>query len=180
MTLFHAILGFGFFLLLLGATLLSGMPIIERGFKAFPRNRIAGITLFGAGAAWFIWNVAHLSKADEIGFISNDVLFFVFIAIAILSIPFVPDFLAVRGLSIVYLLTARATLDIGWLDFSTPQRMLNAAVYVGVVFALIIGASPYKLHDYFDWLFDKRSRSLLLGGVLGSYGIALVISAFQI
>lgn len=180
MTLFQAILGFSIFLLMMGMPLLFATRRIEPILKAFPRNPIAGYALFAAGAGWFIYNVAHLSKADEIGFLSNDVMLIIFAAIALLTIPFVPDFLAVRGSSILYLMMARMLLDAGWLLYSTPQRMLNLAVYIGVVAALIIGASPYKLRDFFNWLFAKKTRPKVLGGIFCLYGLALTVSAFQV
>ncbi len=180
MTLFHAILAVGIVLILLGASLLSGSSLVQQKCKAFPRCPIAGYILFGTGSAWFLWNVYNLTKADEIGFLSNEMLLLVFVAIAILTIPFVPDFLSVRGLSILVLLASRAILDLGWMQYSTPQRMLNAVVYVFVVIALITGASPYKLRDFFEWLFAKRSRPIAIGGVALLYGVALTVSAFKL
>lgn len=103
-----------------------------------------------------------------------------FAAISVLSVPFVPDFLAVRGLAILYLLAAQHFLNAGWLQYSTPQRMLNLAVYLGIVVALVMGASPFRLRDFIDWVFAKRRASLLIGAAALLYGLMLVGGAFTL
>jgi len=180
MTLFSAILGFGIILAVAGVLCLLGNERVASACKTFPRHKLLGYVLFGAGALWFLWNIAHLSQADEIGFLSRDMMLLIFAAIGLLSIPFVPDFLAVRGLAILYLLFARVALDAGWLQYSTPQRLFNFAIYIGIVGALIIGASPFRLRDFFNWLFAAQMRHRIMGGVCVAYGLILTFSAFQL
>lgn len=180
MSLFAAIFVSGCFLLCIGALFASGIPLVQNSCKAFPRHKLAGYCLFGLGALWFLWNVSNLTKADEIGFVSNDTLLIVFAFIALLTVPFVPDFLAVRGLAILYLLAARVLLDLGWMEYSTPQRLFNTAIYLGIVAALIIGASPYRLRDFFNWSFARPARYKLLGSLCALYGLTLTLTSLSL
>src|SRR5262245_50728881 len=98
MTLFLATLLPGIFLALLGAVLCwSGAPLPVKA-KALPRSREAAWVFFVAGAAWFIWRVSSLGEADLIFFQTPKLLMLAFGALAILSLIYTPDFLAVRGL----------------------------------------------------------------------------------
>lgn len=180
MNLVNALLLMGSFLVLAGGLLLSGKPTIERACKAFPRHKWLGYVLFALGAGWFLWRVAHLSQADEIGFISREFMLYFFVLVAVLTLPFLPDFLAVRGAAILYLMSARLFLEAGWMQYGAPQRALNATVYVGILIALLLGASPYRLRDFFHWLFCRRTRQLLLGGALVGHGLLLGALAFSL
>jgi hypothetical protein len=52
------------------------------------------------------------------------------------------------------------------------------AVYVGLAAALYLASVPYRLRDFFDWLFRTPGRPRLLGAVLLAYGLATTAAAF--
>ncbi len=79
--------------------------------RSFPRNLPAGILLMLVATAWFVWNVNIEPVADFSAF--KPAMMTVFAAIGILSCFFVQDFLAVRGLAVVFLLLAKAMVDTG-------------------------------------------------------------------
>jgi hypothetical protein len=91
----------------------------------------------------------------------------------------VPDFLAVRGLAVLMLLGAMPLLDAAYMEYDHPQRLfMVSAVYVGIALAIYLGASPFRLRDFFEWLFQRPMRGRILGGVLAGYGVLLAVVAF--
>ncbi|MGF1447776.1 MAG: hypothetical protein ACFB20_00010 [Opitutales bacterium] len=176
MSLFWATLVPGLVLLAVGGLLLwSGGPV-RRGAFAMLRADATTILFFGGGTAWFLWHVAHLGEAD-FGNIRHFLLA-LFGTVALLAFVYVRDFLAVRGLCILMLLSARELLDAAYMHYDVPQRLLLVTlVFVGVVAALYLGALPFRLRDAFEWLFQK-GRARLAGGALAGYGLLLGAVAF--
>lgn len=167
----------GLVLIALGAGLLSGRKTVAAALKAFPRSPAATLLLFGAGSVWFLFRVWHLSEADFGNY--RTILFFAFAVIALLSFKYVPDFLAVRGLAILLLLVASPLLGAAYMHYEYPQRLLMVTlVYLGIALGLYLGAVPYRLRDFFEWLFRTTGRPKVLGGVLLAYGLILAVTAF--
>ncbi len=162
----------GLLLLALGAPLLLFAGGSAPAYKAFPRSPAATWICFGAGSVWFLYIIWHLSPAD---FGDYRQLLFVFFAIlAALAFKCVPDFLAVRGACVLVLLGAMPLLDAAYMHYDRPQRLcLVSAVYVAIAAALWLGAQPYRLRDFLDWLFARPGRSRRLGGALAAYGLLL-------
>ena len=77
------------------------------------------------------------------------------------SFYLVPDFLAVRGLAALILLAGDALLNATYMNFEAPAPMLKIFVYVMIVIATVLGASPYKLRDFFEWLYRSQARPCL-------------------
>jgi hypothetical protein len=91
----------------------------------------------------------------------------------------VPDFLAVRGLATIVLMGAMPLLQAAYMEYDKPQRLLMVtAVYVALAAAIWLGAQPWRLRDFFNWLFAQPQRSRGIGGALAAYGIILSIVAF--
>lgn len=167
----------GLLLIALGASLLTGNSVVQAICKALPRSRVAAALFFGGGALWFLHAVWHLSEADFGNFRVQ--LFIGFAAIAALAFFYVPDFLAVRGLCVLTLLAAMPLLDAAYMEFDHPQRLLMVgAVYVAIALAIYLGAAPYRLRDFFHWLFAKRGRAQTVGATVLAYGIVLAATAF--
>lgn len=177
MTLTLATLIPAIFLILLGVSFLLGNSAIIATFKAFPRSKTAAGVLFGAGALWFLYNVWHLSEADFGEYHTG--LLIGFGIVAALSFIYVPDFLAVRGACVLMLLVAMPLLDAGYMVYNLPQiNLYKIAVYLGIGLALYLGASPFRLRDFFQWLFATKGRPRALGGALLVYGLLLAVVAF--
>jgi len=177
MSLLLAILLPGLLLAVLGAALLANNSGVVAALKSFPRSTAAAVVFFGGGAAWFLYQIWHLSPADFGNF--RGLLFVAFAAIAVLAFKCVPDFLAVRGLCVLILLTATPLLQAGYMNFEHPliycQKVL---VYLGIVAAIWLGAQPWRLRDFNEWLFRSAGRARAVGGGLLTYGLLLVIVAF--
>jgi hypothetical protein len=179
MSLFLATLLPGLFLALLGALLLWNDPRVAAFAKSLPRSQRGAWVFFGGGAVWFLWRISRLGEADLIFFSTPTVVMIGFGALALLAFFYAPDFLAVRGLCLLMLLAAEPLLYAAYMEWTHPQRLLMvSAVYLGLLLALYLAAAPYRLRDFFGWLFPVPSRVRLLGGLLLFYGLATGAAAF--
>jgi hypothetical protein len=169
-------------------TLLTGIALIafgghflwhgmrsERSAKAFPRSQNAAYLLFGSAAVWFLYYVTQLGPADFGQY--KHLLFVLFLGTAVGAFYFVPDFLAVRGLAALILLTAGLLLEASFMHYGAAL-ILKAFVYAAIVVALIIGASPYLLRDFIGWLYKSNGRPRIFGGIFTVYGLVLVGTSF--
>jgi hypothetical protein len=179
MSLFLATLLPGLFLALLGAVLCWNGAPVATGAKSLPRSREAAWVLFGAAAVWFAWRISHLGEADLIFFQTPKLLMVAFAVLAILALMYTPDFLAVRGLAVLMLLAAEPLLNSAYMEWTHPQRLLMvSAVYVGLAAAIYLAAYPFKLRDFFEWLFRSPGRPRLLGAIVLAYGLVTSAAAF--
>jgi hypothetical protein len=163
--------------ILLGVPLLLNHSGCIAILKAFPRSTTAAYLFFGVGAAWFLHAIWHLSPADFGEY--RTYLFIGFLLVAILSFRCVPDFLAVRGLATIVLMGAMPLLQAAYMEYEKPQRLfMVSVVYLALTGAIWLGAQPWRLRDFFGWLFAQPARARGLGGMLAGYGIVLSIVAF--
>lgn len=176
MSLFQATLATGIFLILFGAHFLWHGMASEKGAKAFPRSTTAACILMGAATAWFLYKVMHLGPADFGQY--KKLLFILFLVVAAGSFYFVPDFLAVRGLAALTLLTASALLSASYMHFG-PALILKVFVYIFIVVALILGSTPYKLRNFLEWLYKSEMRPKIFGGIFAVYGLVLTGISFS-
>lgn len=176
MSLFLITLLTGLGLLAFGGHFLWHGPRSETAAKAFPRSQPAAYLLMGLASAWFLYEVTQLGPADFGKY--KHIFFVVFLVVALGSFRFVPDFLAVRGLAGLILLTAGAILNVGYMHYEAAALALKVFVYLMIVAALILGASPYKLRDFFEWLYRSARRPRVFGGCFALYGLVLTAAAF--
>jgi hypothetical protein len=177
MSLFLATLLPGLALAALGAGLLTNRPAVVNALKIFPRSPTAAMFFFGGAAVWFLWLVWHLSTADFGEY--HVLLTLAFAAVALLAFKCVPDFLAVRGLCVLVLLCASPLLGAAYMEYSRPQRLLLVTpVFLLIAAAIWLGVQPYRLRDFFDWVFLRPGRTRGFGGTLLGYGLLLAVVAF--
>jgi hypothetical protein len=167
----------GLLLLLLGLPLVLNHAGYVATLKAMPRSTAAAYVLFGAGAAWFLYAIWHLSPADFGEY--RTWLFFGFAAVAVFAFRCVPDFLAVRGLCVLVLMGAMPLLDAAYMEYDQPQRLVMVSVvYAAIALAIWLGAQPWRLRDFFGWLFARPARTRGLGGLFLACGLLLAVVAF--
>ncbi len=179
MSLFLATLLPGLFLVLLGGLLFwNGAPVAANA-RALPRSKACSLVFFGLGAAWFLWRLSRTGESDLIFFKTPGPVMLGFGVLAVLAFIYTPDFLAVRGLCVLMLLGAEPLLYAAYMEWSRPQRLLMVtAVYLGLTAALYLAAYPFRLRDFFDWLFRSPGRPRLIGAILLAYGLATSAAAF--
>ena len=178
MSLFLATLLPGLVLAVLGVLLLINSPVVTSLLTALPRSPAATLVLFGGGVLWFLVRVAGMGAADRIIGSSNVPWVLGFAALGVLSFKYVPDFLAVRGLSLLLLLSATPLLDAAYMEYEHPQRLFMVTpVFGAIVAALYLAAVPYRLRDFLRWLFARPGRARGCGAALLAYGILLNLVA---
>src|SRR5581483_4090607 len=149
LSLLSILLGLG-----LGAPQIYGL-VNPQGFAAsvrkFPRNLPVGIFLMLLGTAWFVWNVNVEPIADFSAF--KPYMLGIFAAVGILSCVFVQDFLAVRGLAVVFLLLAKLMVDTGrpHLGDSPWVLVIQIWAYILVIAGITFTVVPWKLRDFLNW-----------------------------
>ena len=177
MTLFLATLLVGLVSLALGAALVADTPLVRSMVRALPRSSGASYLFFGAAAAWFLYRIAHLSEADFGQY--RTALFIGFAAVAVLSFFYVSEFLAVRGLAALTLLSAGPLLATAFTRYEIPQRLFMVGfVYAALTLALYLGAVPYRLRDIIEWLQRVPGRARWVGALFAGYGLLLAGVAF--
>src|SRR5438046_3318899 len=90
--------------------------------RKFPRSMPWGYALMLLGTAWFVWNLSQESISDFAAF--KTPLLAGFTAVGIGACIFVQDFLAVRGLAVVFLLLAKLMVDTGRPHLADTQWVL--------------------------------------------------------
>lgn len=164
--------------LISGLALVSGSSAVTSVFKGFPRSTSASFLLLGLGTLGFLFRVARLSPADFGDY--KTYLLFGFSVLAVLALFYVPDFLAVRGLAVCVLVGAMPLLDAAYMEYDHPQRlfMVTPIYLIALPAAIWLGAQPWRLRDFLEWLFRPGPRARVLGGGLLAYGILLAAVAF--
>ena len=176
MNLFQATFCSGLFLLIFGGHYMWHGIKTAQYTRAFPRSQTATFVLFGIATVWFLCKVLNLGIAD-FGQHKN-LLFILFLITAIGSFRYVPDFLAVRGLAALSLMTANLLLNAAYMQEPQTRLFLVSFVYLVIVLALVLGATPYKLRDFIDWLYETDLRPRVVGGAVATYGLLLIGIAF--
>jgi hypothetical protein len=177
MSLFAASLLPGIVLVVLGIPLAMDVAGVKAAIRAFPRSTSVGYVVFSVAAAWFLYNILHLSNADFGEY--RYLLFAGFALVAVFSFKSVPDFLGVRGACALVLIGAAPFLDAAYMQYDRPARLFMVSlVYVALALSIWLGAQPWRLRDFFNWLFAREARSRILGGLFVAYGIVLCGAAF--
>jgi len=177
MSLFLATLLSGLFLVVLGVLLLLNSPVVISALRALPRSPVGALVLFGGGVLWFLVRVANMGAADRILGNSNVPWVLGFAALGVLAFRYVPDFLAVRGLSILLLLTATPLLGASFMRYEPQDYPLKVLSYLAIIAALYLAAVPYRLRDFLQWLFARPGRARAVGAALLAGGILLNLVA---
>lgn len=177
MSLYYATLLPGIILLILSVLLLWEKANFESIAKSSLRSLPVTCITMGLGSGWFIYDVSQLGAADFGHYrIYLCILFFV---IAVLSFIFVKDFLSVRGAVILVLMCSRGLLEAAYMQDPASRLFMVSFVYISIILALYLGVVPYRMRDFFNWLFARRSRVNSFGSLFALYGLLLCIVAFS-
>ena len=146
----------------------------EKMMMSFLRSTKAAIVFFGGSGLWFLYQLSQLGEAD-FGQIKG-VLIAVFGIAGILAFFYLNDFLSVRGVCVLILLLARQFLDSAFMQEPTSRLVLVTQTYIWVVIAIYLGAIPYRLRDFFKYIYERKQRAKILGAIFGICGVSLIAS----
>jgi len=131
---------------------------LSASVRKFPRNFAAGVVLMLLGTAWFVWNVNGEPIADFSAF--KPYMLAGFTAVGVASCIFVRDFLAVRGLAVLFLLLGKLMVDTGrpHLDESSFVLVIQVWAYVLIVAGIWLTVTPWKLRDFLNFATANENR----------------------
>lgn len=143
--------------------------------RKFPRNLPSGIFLMLLGTAWFVWNVNVEPIADFSAF--KPYMLSAFAAIGILSCIFIRDFLAVRGLAVVFLLLAKLMVDTGrpHLGESLWVLVIQLWAYALVIAGICFTITPWKLRDFLNWATATEARIKIGSSIRLAFAIFILL-----
>ncbi len=126
--------------------------------RKFPRSLPCGVFLMLLGTAWFEWNVNQEPIADFARY--KPYLMALFAAVGVGACVFVQDFLAVRGLAVVFLLLAKLMVDTGrpWLGVTHWVMVIQTWAYILVLAGIYLTVSPWRLRDFLQWATATERR----------------------
>jgi hypothetical protein len=65
------------------------------------------------------------------------------------------------------------------MEWALPQRLFMVSfVYICIAASIWLGAQPWRLRDWINWLFIVPQRARIAGGVCAAYGLLLCGVAF--
>ena len=176
MSLFSATLFAGVSLVLTGGILVWNRRSVGQFAKKSLRSFPVTLLIMSVAGSWFLYNIIRLGVADFGNY--KEFLFIFFLGICFFAFFHARDFLAVRGGAVLVMLLAKVLLEAAYMQEPQSRLFMVGFVYLCVITALYLGTAPYRLRDFFDWLFAKDKRAKLLGYLFGLYGIFLCGIAF--
>ena len=130
------------------------------------------------GTAWFVYNLSQESISDFAAY--KNVLFAGFAAVGIGSCIYVQDFLAVRGLAVVFLLLAKLMVDTGRPHLSENPLVLiiQTWAYLLVIAGIWLTISPWRLRDLLHWATANEKRIKIGCGIRLAFGLLVALLGF--
>ena len=146
--------------------------------RKFPRSLPWGYALMLLGTAWFVYNLSQESISDFAAY--KNILFAGFAAVGIGSCIYVQDFLAVRGLAVVFLLLAKLMVDSGrpHLAESPLVLIIQSWAYLLVVAGIWLTISPWRLRDFLNWATANEKRVKIGCGIRLAFGLFVAVLGF--
>jgi hypothetical protein len=146
--------------------------------RKFPRSLPWGYALMLLGTAWFVYNLSQESISDFAAY--KNILFAGFAAVGIGSCIYVQDFLAVRGLAVVFLLLAKLMVDTGrpHLAESSLVLIIQTWAYLLVIAGIWLTVSPWRLRDFLDWATANEKRIKIGCGIRLAFGLFIAVLGF--
>jgi hypothetical protein len=143
--------------------------------RRFPRSVPWGYALMLLGTAWFVYNLSQESISDFAAY--KNILFAGFAAVGIGSCIYVQDFLAVRGLAVLFLLLAKLMVDTGrpHLVESRLVLIIQTWAYLLVIMGIWLTVSPWRLRDFLNWATANEKRIKIGCGIRLAFGLFVAV-----
>jgi len=126
--------------------------------RRFPRSEPWGYGLTLLGTVWFLWNLNQENISDFAAY--KKAMLIGFAALGVATCIYVRDFLAVRGLAIVFLLLAKLMVDTARWEDTEWRLVIVTWAYLLVAAGMWFTISPWRLRDFLTWgtATDQRIR----------------------
>jgi hypothetical protein len=146
--------------------------------RKFPRNVPIGIALMLLGTAWFLWNLNEEAISDFATF--KPYMMAIFGAVGVGACIYVQDFLAVRGLAVVFLLLGKLMVDTGrpMLGVTHWTLVIQTWAYVLVIAGIWLTVSPWWLRDLLNWATANEQRVRIGSAIRLAFGLFVAVLGF--
>ncbi len=143
--------------------------------RKFPRNVPAGITLMLLATAWFLWILSREAVSDFANY--QNALFVLFGGVGVGTCVYVQDFIAVRGLAVLFLLIAKLMVDTGrpMLEKTHWTLVIQTWAYVLVVAGIWLTLSPWRLRDLLNWATANEKRVRVGSAIRLAFGLFVAV-----
>jgi hypothetical protein len=143
--------------------------------RKFPRYTPIGYVLVLGATAWFLYYLSLESVSDFTSF--KPVLYALFAGVGVGTCLFVRDFLPVRGLAALLLLTGKLMVDTGrpHLGETAWVLVIQILAYIWVIVGMWLTISPWRLRDAINWATANERRTRLVSSCRLAFGIVLVL-----
>ena len=146
--------------------------------RKFPRSLPVGVALMLLGTAWFVWYFNEEQVSDFAN--AKPYLLAAFVAVGVCSCIYVQDFLAVRGLAVVFLLLAKLMVDTArWADTDWRLVVITWA-YVLVVSGIWFTIWPWHLRDMLNWATANEKRVRIGSALRLAFGLFVAVLGFTV
>jgi hypothetical protein len=127
------------------------------------------------GTAWFLWNLNQEAISDFTAYKTPMMIGFAGVGVG--ACIFVQDFLAVRGLAVVFLLLAKLMVDTGrpMLGVTHWTLVIQTWAYVLIVAGIWLTISPWRLRDLLNWATANEKRVRIGSIIRLSFGLFVVV-----
>jgi hypothetical protein len=146
--------------------------------RKFPRSEPWGYALMLLGTAWFLWNLQQENISDFAAYKKSMLIGFA--AVGVATCIYVRDFLAVRGLAIVYLLLAKLMVDTARWEDTEWRLVIVSWAYLLVIAGMWLTVSPWRLRDFLNWGTATEQRVRLGCGLRLMFGLFVVVLALAV
>jgi hypothetical protein len=141
--------------------------------RGFPRSEPLGYALALTATAWFLWNVHRENISDFAAF--KPILMGGFAIVGVGACVVVRDFLAVRGLAVLFLLLAKLMVDAARF-METDWRLVVVVWAYGLVIAgMWFTVAPWRLRDWFHWMTTSDARIRVGCGLRMAFGFGVAL-----
>ncbi len=166
----------------LGGVLLGGGVLIGAGggfaarwMEGFPRSKGWGAAILGVVALWAWLLISKIDLGEFSGWRTR--LLVIIPVMAVLSLFFVEEFLAVRALGMLVLLGAKPLLEAAWMQPEQSRLALVSVTYVLITLSLFWIGMPYTLRDQIQWFTRGGTGRIraLAGGLAGTGAVLFTL-----
>ena len=143
--------------------------------RKFPRSVPWGVALMLLGTAWFLWNLSQEAISDFTAY--KTPMMVAFGAVGVGACVYVQDFLAVRGLAVVFLLLAKLMVDTGrpMLEVTHWVWVIQGWAYVLVIVGIWLTVAPWRLRDFLNWATADESRVRVGSAMRLAFGVFVAV-----
>ncbi len=140
--------------------------------RQFPRSLVAGYILVALATAWFLYYLKLESISDFAAY--KPTMLMGFAVLGGMTCVFVTDFLAIRGLAILFMLLAKLMVDTAHLADSSWRLVIVTWAYLLVFAGMWFTISPWRMRDFIHWTTASETRLRIISLVRLAFGLLVL------